>query len=438
MKVIDKGGIGLSIVVKGEKFVGVITDSDIRRSLLNGTRNTTKVKDVMNTTPIVLSESYSPTDIRNAITGNINKFPLHGSLPIPIISKKGKPIDIAFVSKYGKLMETAKATESIVRKILIVGGTGYLGSVLSKILIDKGYQVRVLDNLMYGPSALKEYITYENFEFIYGDVRNIEDIVRAINGVDAVIHLAAIVGDPASSLNPQETIESNYFATKALAEACKYAQINRFIFASTCSVYGASNTSRELTETSKINPVSLYADMKLKSEQGIMEISDGNFSPTIFRMGTLFGRSQRMRFDLVVNLLTAKAIYDKKITIFGGEQYRAFCHVYDAARAYVSCLELPISVVGNQIFNIVSQNETILDVGKKIANYTNAEIVVDKDNTDNRNYAVSNKKMIEVFNNIKFPMRDIDFGINEIIKHKDEYTDYTNAKYSNYDFLRGK
>lgn len=435
MKVIDASGLGMAIIYD-DKFDGIITDSDIRHALLNGTRLDTKIREIKNKEPIILHEGYKQADISNLLTSeNLGKFPIYGSLPIPIISKKGEPIDVIFVSKQGKVIKHTPSN-NIVKKILIVGGAGYLGSMLSKLLLKKGYYVRVLDNLTYGDIGIKHVFSSERFEFMYGDIRNIKDIVKAVKGVDAVIHLAAIVGDPASALNPEETIESNYLATKTLADVCKYAQINRFIFASTASVYGASDGKTELTEKSKLNPVSLYADMKLKSEQAIMEITEGNFKPTIFRMGTLFGESQRMRFDLVVNILSIKGIYEGTYNVFGGEQYRAFCHVQDAAESYIRCLELPLDKVGNQTFNIVSQNSTIFDVSKTITEYIDAKPIIDENNTDNRNYAVSNKKFVNTFK--WTPNKLIDYGIREIKVHSHKYADYKDKKYSNYAFLKGE
>ncbi|MEX2704317.1 MAG: NAD-dependent epimerase/dehydratase family protein, partial [Candidatus Freyrarchaeum guaymaensis] len=181
--------------------------------------------------------------------------------------------------------------------------------------------------MIYGDSGIRNLYDHPDFEFIKGDICNINDVMDAIRDIDAVVHLAAIVGDPSCTRIPERAIGINYLATKALAETSKYFQVNRFIFASTCSVYGTSPVPDALlSEESTTNPLSLYAEMKLKAEQALREIADGNFSPTILRFGTLYGVSPRMRFDLVINLLTAKAIFDKKITIEGGLQWRPFVH----------------------------------------------------------------------------------------------------------------
>jgi len=264
-------------------------------------------------------------------------------------------------------------------------------------------------------------------------------VMKAIKGVDAVIHLAAIVGDPACDLDPEETIKSNYLATKLFAEVCKYSQINRFIFASTCSVYGAAKPGKMLTETSKLNPVSLYAQMKLKSEQGLLELEDDNFSPTILRMGTLYGASPRMRFDLVVNILTIKALKEHQFKIFGGNQWRALCSVDDASDAYIKCLESPIKVVKGQVFNIATSNMQIKQIGNIVRKQIpEAKMIIEKDKEDARNYCVSNKKAQDIldFEGID-EVEDAVIDIKLKVKNTNAYEDYPNKKYSNVDFLKG-
>jgi len=436
MHIIDKNGIGTAFIIdEDEKFLGAITDSDIRRIILEGYSLSTEVSTVMNENPITLTKDWTKADIMSLLSHNN----IRGKLPIkiPVLDNK-KIIDILYLDEYGHCDSIISRTKPRpVNKVLIVGGAGYVGNVLTKKLLRRGYSVRVFDNLLYGDSGIKNLYHHKNFEFLHGDIRNITKLTKAIKNVDAVIHLAAIVGDPASALNPEETIQSNYIATKTLAELCKYSQINRFIFASTCSVYGASEHGKELTEKSKLNPVSLYAEMKLRSEEALLDMCDGNFSPTILRKGTLHGISDRMRFDLVVNTLTIKALKDKKFTIFGGEQYRAFCSVSDAVDAYIICLEAPIEKV-NDTFNVSSENISIIDVGKRIKNkIPEAKMEVDETKTDKRDYIVSNKKFCKTFK-INLPTEPIEHTITNI---KNMYTsgmwrDYPHPKYSNYKYLK--
>ena len=224
------------------------------------------------------------------------------------------------------------------KKILVTGGAGYLGSHVVKQLLDNDYKVRVLDDLSFGQIGIKKIKSNPNFELIKGDIRDLQSVLKSMEGVDGVIHLAGIVGDPASKIDPILSTEINYLSTKLVVDSALYFNIKQFVFASTCSVYGASNNDI-LNEKSKVNPVSIYADTKLKSEKIILDSYGKNFNPVIFRTGTLFGFSDRMRFDLAINFLSAQATKNNKITIEGGKQWRPFIHVHDAARAYLAALE---------------------------------------------------------------------------------------------------
>ena len=446
MRRIDKNGLGIAFVIdENKKLIGVVTDGDIRRAILNGITVDEPVTKIMNNQPVTVKNELTEIKIKKLLSDEniVRKIPIRGSLKIPILDDDGRVKNIAFLRENAyrsKVIYTHPIKEKSINKILIVGGAGYLGSVLTRKLLDMDYKVRILDSLVYGDIGVKEFYENEHFELIKGDMRDIQIVVEAIKDMDAVIHLAAIVGDPASALNPEETIEINYLATKMLAEVCKYNQINRFIFASTCSVYGASENPEEiLDENSPLNPVSLYAQMKLKSEQGILELMDENFSPTIFRMATLYGPSPRMRFDLAVNLLTAKATVDREITIFGGDQWRPFLHVEDAAEAYIKCLEAPIDKIRGKIFNVGSthQNYQINEIGEIIKTIIpEAEIVYNKKDTDKRNYRVSFRKIENELGYItKYEVKD---GVMQI--HRDitngKFGDYTDPKYSNYKFLK--
>jgi len=449
MKTVDQAGLGIAFTVdENNKFTGVISDGDIRKAILRGIELKTPVKEIANKSPITSDENWNEKVIIEILKRKDvrKKMPEYGAIRIPVLNKKNEVVDILFASlqrceSYLKSKEKIKEAKPV-RRVLVVGGAGYLGSVLCRKLLKKDYFVRVLDNLTYGDEGIKNLYNHEKFEFIKGDMRDIQTVVDAVKDVDAVVHLAAIVGDPASALDPEETIEINYFGTKLLAEICKYSQINRFLFASTCSVYGANvNPGKLITEESELNPVSLYAEMKLKSENGILEISDGNFSPTILRMSTLFGKSSRMRFDLVVNILAIKALKEKKYTIFGGEQWRPNLHVSDAADAYIKCLEYPINKIRSEVFNVGSNdgNYKIIEVGRIIKNLIpDAEMIVDKENTDKRDYNVSFDKIQNYLNyKVNYTVKD---GVNEIKEavEKGKFNDYTHEKYSNYRFLTKK
>jgi len=226
-----------------------------------------------------------------------------------------------------------------------------------------------------------------------------------------------------------------YDNDEQIIEAGKDADLIGF----SCSVYGASETPGvRLTEDSPVNPASLYAEMKLKSEKGIMEAMDDNFSPTILRMATLYGLSPRMRFDLVINSLTAKAVTEGKITIFGGNQWRPLVHVDDAAEAYIRCLETPIDEVRGQVFNVGSnqQNYKILELGSILQSIIpNVQIENRDELTDERNYSAAFDKISNVLGYTA--ERTIQDGIAEVKHAFDEgiIGDYTDKRYSNYESL---
>ena len=451
MKTIDENGLGIVFIINNnKKFVGVATDGDIRRAVLKGINLKEPINKIMTGEPVIVNNHWNEKLINKLLNMESvkRKIPSHGKIKIPIINDDEKVVDLIFASPYHieSLQRSTKNYKNktlAVNKILIVGGAGYLGSVLSRQFIEKNYNVRVLDNLTYGNHGIRELFDNPRFEFIEGDMRNIQTLVEAVKDIDAVIHLAAIVGDPASAINPKETIEINYLATKTLAEVCKYSQINRFIFASTCSVYGASpSPNTKIDENSELNPVSLYAEMKLKSEEALLEISDDNFKPTILRMATLYGLSPRMRFDLVVNLLSIKAIKEKKFTIFGGEQWRPLLNVKDAANAYIMCLQQPLNKSARQIFNVGSNEENyqIIDVGKIIKKAIPAvDMQIDKQNIDKRDYNVSFDKINQKLDfNTSFSIDDGFREIKKAVEEENMFDDYLNQIYNNYSYIKGK
>lgn len=298
------------------------------------------------------------------------------------------------------------------KEVLITGGAGYLGLHVVEKLLKNEYKVNVLDNFSFGNSGLKSLKKRYNFKLIDGDIRDLRVVLKSMDGVDVVIHLAGIVGDSASKLDSEQSIEVNYLSTKMLVDVVKYFKIRQFLFASSCSVYGASN-SKILDESSKLSPVSLYADTKIKSEKIILESSGKYFSPTILRAGTLFGFSNRMRFDLVINLFVAQAIFEHKISIEGGQQWRPFVHVDDAAEVYVRALELPSSKIQG-IFNLGSNhfNYKLIDIGKLITEQIPNTKVKFSKTVDNRNYRVNFSKLAKILKYV--PEKSVEYGIQEI------------------------
>lgn len=323
-----------------------------------------------------------------------------------------------------------------ISRVLVIGGAGYIGSEVVKILLARGYTVRVLDMLLYGLEPLDGAIHHHNLELVQEDFRKVDRVVETMRGVDAVVHLGAIVGDPACALDEDLTIQVNLTATKMIAEVAKGVGVNRFIFASTCSVYGASDEI--LDEQSVLNPVSLYAKSKIASEQVLKSLADSRFAPVILRFGTIYGLSGRTRFDLVANLMSATAVFEGRVTVFGGDQWRPFVHVKDAARAVVECLEAPLAVVGNRALNVGTdeQNYMLRQVADLVAAAVPRATVVELGaNSDRRNYRVSFAAIRSATGfHAEWTLRD---GINQILDAiaRGDIRDYRAPHYSNVQFL---
>jgi nucleoside-diphosphate-sugar epimerase len=305
-----------------------------------------------------------------------------------------------------------KSDPESVRQLLVLGGAGYLGSVVVTRLLERGFRVRVLDSFLFGENSLDDIKEHAGCELVRGDVRDIGAVVKAMRGCDAVVHLAAIVGDPACDDNKQLAMEVNRAATRMLADVARGCGVRRFVFASSCGVYGASDSC--LDETSVVNPLSVYAQTKVDSENILLAASGGDFAPTILRLGTLFGLSARMRFDLVVNLFVARAASSGKITVLNGDQWRPFLHVQDAARAVAACLEAETSAVSGEIFNVGSPslNLQIEQLGAAIARVVPGTEIGRVENADRRNYRVSFEKIERI---LSFHCeRTLESGIEEI------------------------
>ena len=244
-------------------------------------------------------------------------------------------------------------------KVLVTGGAGYIGSVLVRQLLNKGYSVRALDNLNFGGDALIDVMLNPNFEFMKGDVRNAEDVKLALEGVEAIAHLAAIVGDPACKKYSDDANTTNWDGSVALFDAAEAAGVKRFVFASTCSNYGKmSDPDSFVTETSELNPVSLYAELKVKFEKYLLEDNkDSNMCSTALRFSTVYGFSPRIRFDLTVNEFTRNATVNGEQPIWGAQFWRPYCHVDDLARAVVLVIESSEEKVRANVFNVGSTEE---------------------------------------------------------------------------------
>lgn len=319
-------------------------------------------------------------------------------------------------------------------RILVTGGAGYIGSHLTRLLLDKGYRVRVLDKLAWGRDSLTEVAGHPNFELVEGDIRHVEDLVEALTDCYGVLHLAGIVGDPACALDPDTTYSINLEATNVIVNVAKYKKVKRFVFASTCSVYGAAE-DYWLNEGSILNPVSLYAETNLQSERMILDgFRDSAVVPTIVRFATIYGASPRMRFDLVVNIMAAKAVTEQTVKVYGGDQWRPNVHCRDAARAVLACLEGSEEKVHREIFNVGSneQNYRIQKLGELVASVVPGTAVETLgDSPDKRSYRVSFDKIQNV---LGFrPERTVEDGVREIadLIRSGRVADYREDRYYN-------
>ncbi len=321
-------------------------------------------------------------------------------------------------------------------QVLVVGGAGYIGSLLVERLLEKGYRVRVLDSLLYGGEPLRPVGNHRNFELIVGDCRNIQDVVRAVRGVESIIHLAAIVGDPACNQEHGPALETNYAATRMLIEIAKGHGVGRLLFASSCSVYGGTDV--EMDENAAVEPISLYGRTKVDSERALLDAKSDTFHPIVLRFATVFGLGYRHRFDLVVNLLTAKACQDGVITIFNGQQWRPFIHVRDLVEAIVCVLDAPVRLVGGEILNVgdTRLNHTLTEVAAVIRGAFPKVRVEQVNNSDLRNYRVNFDKLLRHTGfRARYTLRD---GVEEIREafERGLIADYTDLRYHNQRFLQ--
>ena len=283
-------------------------------------------------------------------------------------------------------------------RVLVTGGAGYVGSTVVGQLLAASVPVRVLDSLAVGDgSSLLHVWGSSSFDFVRGDVRDEAVRSAALEDVDAVVHLAAIVGDPACSRDPERAREVNLDATRALLEECRQRDVSRFVFASTCSNYGKMvETDAVATEEWELRPVSLYAETKVAAELDILAANRAGFSTTCLRFATVYGVSPRMRFDLTVNEFARDALLSGELVVYGEQFWRPYVHVGDAARAIVSVLAASVDDVGGEVFNVgsASQNlrkQDLVELLRGRLPETTVERVVQAE--DPRDYRVSFSKI---------------------------------------------
>jgi nucleoside-diphosphate-sugar epimerase len=241
--------------------------------------------------------------------------------------------------------------------VLVTGAGGYLGSVLTEQLLERGYRVRALDLFLFGEHGLDRVRGHPGLEIVRGDARDLQLVEKAVDGAAAAVCLASLVGEAACDRDPRGTVATNHIATLALAEACHYHGVERLLFASTDSAYGIREGI--MLEESPCNPLSLYARLKLDTEQRLLALPSDRTAVCVLRQATLYGLSPRMRFDLIINILTLHAVSRGKFTIFGGKQWRPLVHVADSAAAFVLAIEAPLDAIRGQVFNVGSNEQNV-------------------------------------------------------------------------------
>lgn len=320
--------------------------------------------------------------------------------------------------------------------ILVTGGAGYVGASLVPLLLNAGHSVRVLDNLSHGGAPLLAVWSDPAFDFRPGDIRDHSAVISALSGIDAVVHLAAIVGDPACARNPELARSVNLDASLALIEESRSSGVQRFVFASTCSNYGKMKEANQFVdEESELRPVSLYAETKVAVERFLLASADSHaWCPTPLRFATIFGTSPRMRFDLTVNEFTMEMLVKKRLVVFGEQFWRPYIHVRDAARAIKMVLESTSGKVAGRVFNVGAtdqnfQKQQLVELIRPHAPDATVEFVHKTE--DPRDYRVSFNRISE---ELGFHItRTVSEGIAEVsaLVRESVISDFENRIYRN-------
>ncbi len=317
--------------------------------------------------------------------------------------------------------------------VLVTGGGGYLGSWVSHELLEAGHRVRVFDRFCFGRDALAAIEGGPHCDVLEGDIRRLQERPGLLDGIEAIVHLAGLSNDPSCDLDPEMAKDVNVESTAELARRAVEGGVRRFVLASSCTVYGRG-VFELLDEESPANPVSTFGEAKRAAEQAVLPMRGVHFEPVVARMATMFGWSSRMRFDLAINQMVATALRQNRIVVRGGgNQWRPFVHVRDAARGITAMLEAPADAVSGQIFNTGSDlyNTRILDLARRISERLGGiPVEVPKDDDDLRTFRVQFAKIQE---RLAFRCAwSIDEGIDELrAKLDDGQVDPFAPKYFN-------
>lgn len=281
------------------------------------------------------------------------------------------------------------------KKIFITGGAGYVGSVLTPFLLSRGYQVTILDLMLYGSDFFEKD---KNLKIIRGDIRDENLLRKSIPGHDSVIHLACISNDPSFELNPKLGESINFKAFEPLVKISRDELVKRFIYASSSSVYGIKK-EKDVDELKTLEPLTDYSKFKAECEKILLSYNSESFTTTIIRPATVCGYGPRQRLDVVVNILTNLAYHNRKILVYGGEQLRPNIHIKDMARAYEILLRADKELVSGEIFNAGYENQKVIDIAKIVKKVIGEDVIIEIEKSDdNRSYHISSNKIKNILN----------------------------------------
>lgn len=291
-----------------------------------------------------------------------------------------------------------------IKKIFVTGGAGYVGAVLVPRLLERGYLVTVLDLMIYGEHVL---LPHDHLDLIQGDIRDQKLLSQILQNQDAVIHLACISNDPSFELNPQLGKSINLDAFRPLVEISRASGVQRFVYASSSSVYGIKE-EKNVHEEMSLEPLTDYSRFKADCENILLEYQSPSFATVIMRPATVCGYSPRQRLDVVVNILTNLAYHKRVITVYGGQQLRPNIHIADMVESYVAVLEAEIQKISGKVYNVGYENQSVRELAETVREVIGKDIdIVTTSTNDNRSYHISSDKI----------RNELDFTAGRSIRH---------------------
>lgn len=320
------------------------------------------------------------------------------------------------------------------KKILLIGGAGYIGTVVAKYLLDRKFDVKIYDNLIYNSDASKKFLEKnKNIQFVNGDILQIVNKTNIFDDIDVVVLLAGLVGDPITRKYPDLSIKINTDGNKLVIDESIKTKIKKFIYISTCSNYGLIPDNHEADENYKLNPISSYAKSKVEIESYLLNKENENFSTTVLRFATAFGISPRMRLDLTINEFIYEMIHKKELLVYDPDTWRPYCHVLDFARLIHNVIEDKNKNTKGQIFNAGSNknNFTKRQIVELISKYVkNCNVTFQEKGSDPRNYKVNFDKVKQHLNFVA--KYDVEDNILNMINTIKDYKIIDKSKYGNY------